>query len=91
MLSSISPCFTVISDVASQQIRHAVKQNTVDKLKQIITGLNDECGTSLPKSGKKQDIIDRIGFQLDHWRAARMEDKWLKAKNILSQVRSYGR
>ncbi|KAJ2928950.1 hypothetical protein H1R20_g8133, partial [Candolleomyces eurysporus] len=73
-----------------EQIRHAVKQNTVDKLKQIITGLNEECGTSLPKSGKKQDIIDRIGFQLDHWRATRMEDKWLKAKTILSQVRSYG-
>ncbi|KAJ2920234.1 hypothetical protein MD484_g146, partial [Candolleomyces efflorescens] len=73
-----------------EQIRHAVKQNTVDKLKQIITGLNEECGISLAKSGKKQDIIDRISFQLDHWRATRMEDKWLKAKNILSQVRSYG-
>ncbi|KAF6766173.1 PINIT domain-containing protein [Ephemerocybe angulata] len=72
------------------QMRHSVKQNTVDRLKQIITGFNEECGTNLSKSGKKQDIIDRIVLQLEQWRMTRVDDKWLKAKNILSQVRSFG-
>jgi hypothetical protein len=73
-----------------QQIRHGVRQNTVDRLKQIIAGFNEECGTNLVKTGKKQDIIERIHLVMDQWRAGGIESTWVKAKNILSRVRSNG-
>lgn len=73
-----------------QQIRHTIKNNTVDKLKQILSGLNEECHTHLSKSGKKQDIIDRISQTLDTWEHGKTEDKWLKAKAVIMQVRANG-
>ncbi|KAF8168157.1 PINIT domain-containing protein [Crassisporium funariophilum] len=72
------------------QVRHNIKNNTVDKLKQILSGLNDECGTHFSKSGKKQEIIDRIVAVLDMWRAANHEDKYMKAKSVVYQVRNTG-
>ncbi|KAF7347874.1 MIZ zinc finger protein [Mycena venus] len=80
------------SDVWSDfdTIRHNIKQNTVDKLKQILSGLNTECGTSFSKSGKKQDIIDRIVATLDLWRSTSMTEKWVKAKAVVTQVRYSG-
>ncbi|KAG6885581.1 hypothetical protein C0993_012583 [Termitomyces sp. T159_Od127] len=71
-------------------IRHTVKNNTVDKLKQILGGFNEECFTHLVKTGKKQEVIDRIVSTLDEWRAHNMEDRWLKAKAIITQVRNTG-
>ncbi|KJA29423.1 hypothetical protein HYPSUDRAFT_127996 [Hypholoma sublateritium FD-334 SS-4] len=72
------------------QIRHNIKNNTVDRLKQILAGFNEECGTHFSKSGKKQDIIDRICSALDNWRASLAEDRWVKAKQVVYQVRSSG-
>ncbi|KAJ7225563.1 PINIT domain-containing protein [Mycena pura] len=71
-------------------IRHNIKHNTVDKLKQILAGLNDECGTHFAKSGKKQEIIDRIVAILDRWRADSVVEKWIKAKSVITQVRYSG-
>ncbi|CCL99022.1 uncharacterized protein FIBRA_01031 [Fibroporia radiculosa] len=71
-------------------LRHSVKLNTVDRLKQILTGFNDECGTNLTKSGKKQELIDRITREMDNWRATNNIDKWNKGKLIVSQVRNGG-
>ncbi|KAE9408145.1 hypothetical protein BT96DRAFT_954104 [Gymnopus androsaceus JB14] len=71
-------------------LRHNVKHNTVDRLKQILGGFNDECGTHFSKSGKKQDIIDRIVHTIDSWKHANSVDKWLKAKQIFYQVRNSG-
>ncbi|KAJ7932449.1 PINIT domain-containing protein [Mycena leptocephala] len=71
-------------------IRHNIKQNTVDKLKQILSGLNEQCGTNFSKSGKKQEIIDRIVVTLDHWRTGTMTEKWIKAKAVFAQVRYSG-
>ena len=73
-----------------QTIRHTVKNNTVDRLKQILGGFNEECSTHLVKTGKKQEVIDRIVSTLDDWRAQNLEDRWLKAKAIIAQVRSNG-
>ncbi|KAF8905529.1 PINIT domain-containing protein [Gymnopilus junonius] len=73
-----------------ESVRHAIKANTVDKLKQILSGFNEECGTHFSKSGKKQDIIDRIWSALDSWRAGNSMDKWTKAKNVITQVRMTG-
>ncbi|KAF8971367.1 PINIT domain-containing protein [Flammula alnicola] len=73
-----------------EQVRHNIKNNTVDRLKQILSGMNEECGTHFSKGGKKQDIIDRIVSVLDAWRASNFEDKWMKAKAIVYQVRTTG-
>ncbi|KAH8100657.1 PINIT domain-containing protein [Cristinia sonorae] len=73
-----------------ESLRHNVKQNTVDRLKQILTGFNEECGTNCIKSGKKQDLIDRVIREMEAWRRTNATDKWTKARNILNTVRSYG-
>ncbi|EGO04293.1 hypothetical protein SERLA73DRAFT_157646 [Serpula lacrymans var. lacrymans S7.3] len=73
-----------------ENFRHNVKQNTVDRLKQILVGFNEECFTIFSKSGKKQELIDRITTQLDIWRQANNADRWTKAKAVLLQVRSTG-
>ncbi|KAK1233038.1 E3 SUMO-protein ligase pli1 [Marasmius sp. AFHP31] len=71
--------------------RHSIKfGNTVDKLKQILQGLNEECGVHITKSGKKQDIIDKIVNQFDNWKHSNMVDRWNKAKVVLEQVRTTG-
>jgi len=62
----------------------------VDRLKQILSGFNDECQAILFKSGKKQDLIDRIVSQLDQWRQANDADKWIRAKAVLHLVRNSG-
>ncbi|KZT02638.1 uncharacterized protein LAESUDRAFT_729877 [Laetiporus sulphureus 93-53] len=79
---------TVWSDF--ETLRHSVKQNTVDRLKHILTGFNDECGTNLTKSGKKQELIDRITREMDNWSEQGNTERWTKAKAILDQVRMTG-
>ncbi|KIP11381.1 hypothetical protein PHLGIDRAFT_114515 [Phlebiopsis gigantea 11061_1 CR5-6] len=69
-------------------IRHNVKHNTVDRLKQIILSFNEQCNTSFTRAGKKQELIDRITRELDLWRRTNSSDRWLKAKTILSTVRA---
>lgn len=71
-----------------QTVRHNVKHNTVDRLKQILNSFNEQCGTNFTKSGKKQELIDRITRELDAWRRQNNTDKWTKAKGILNQVRN---
>ncbi|KDQ63528.1 hypothetical protein JAAARDRAFT_29547 [Jaapia argillacea MUCL 33604] len=71
-------------------LKHGVKQNTVDRLKQIIAGLNEECSTLLSKGGKKQDLIDRIVQQLEYWRRSNSSLLWMRAKAVLYQVRNSG-
>ncbi|KAI0788482.1 PINIT domain-containing protein [Abortiporus biennis] len=73
-----------------ETVRHSVYSHTVDRLKVVLSAFNDECGTNLVKSGKKQDIIDRIIRELEGWRRSNSVDKFLKAKNILSQMKANG-
>jgi len=73
-----------------QQVRHGIKNNTVDKLKQILANLNSECGTHLSRTGKKQDLIDRIVEILDQWRKTMDEERWTKARTIIYQIRNTG-
>jgi E3 SUMO-protein ligase PIAS1 len=77
-------------DYYSQTLKVNVRHNTVDRLKQIIAGFNDECWTMLSKSGKKQDLIDRILNALNEWRVSSNVDKWNKARSVLYQVRNSG-
>ena len=59
-------------------------------MKQIILGLSDECGVHLQKTGKKQELIDRILAVLDNWKVHKTADKWVKAKQILTSVSTRG-
>lgn len=74
----------------TQGLRHTVKSYTVDKLKQILTGLSEENGVNLPKNGKKQDLIDRITQELDRYRYNRDLERWSRARGVLHQVRASG-
>lgn len=65
-----------------------MKHNTVDRLKQIILGFNDQCGTNFTRAGKKQELIDRITRELDIWRRTQSGEKWLNAKTILNSSRT---
>ncbi|THH16817.1 hypothetical protein EW146_g3890 [Bondarzewia mesenterica] len=70
-----------------QVLKDSVLRNvTVDRLKAIITGLNDECWTVLSKTGKKQELIKRIIDTLDGWRSASNVEKWNKFRVIWNQV-----
>ncbi|KAI0068256.1 hypothetical protein BV25DRAFT_1793319 [Artomyces pyxidatus] len=73
-----------------ENLKVNVRHNTVDKLKQIISGLNEECWTAISKSGKKQELIDRIIDSLHGWRHTGNVEKWNKARAILYQVRASG-
>ena len=74
----------------TQALRHNVKSNTVERLKQILTGFNEECYTNCTKSGKKQDLIDRITHEMDAWRNNNNVERWVKGRAIINQVRTTG-
>ncbi|KAJ6627721.1 PINIT domain-containing protein [Mycena sp. CBHHK59/15] len=61
---------------------------TVADLKYIILGVNDECGTHMTRSGKKQDLVDRLSVQFASWKSAKLADNWVRAKAVISQIRA---
>ncbi|EAU93180.2 hypothetical protein CC1G_10548 [Coprinopsis cinerea okayama7 len=72
-----------------EQIRDIVAHRlTVDKLKSVISSLNDDCAAGLQKTGKKQDLINRLSSFLDNLRNSRMDSKWQRAKTIINEVKS---
>ncbi|KAI0778270.1 PINIT domain-containing protein [Trametes elegans] len=73
-----------------ETLRHNLKSNKVEQLKQILTGFNDECHTNLTKTGKKQDLIDKITRELDGWRRSNSVEQWQRAKAIMQRVRQTG-
>ncbi|GJJ13896.1 hypothetical protein Clacol_008153 [Clathrus columnatus] len=70
--------------------KNRLRFNTVAKLQTIITGWGEQCRALLTKSGRKQDLVDRMIRQLDQWKEQNNIDKWLKAKAVLDQVRETG-
>ncbi|KAJ7071082.1 PINIT domain-containing protein [Mycena amicta] len=71
-------------------IRHSIPRNTVDRLKQILVGLNERNIAHLSKAGNKQAIIDRITSALDGFKVSRATDKWIIAKSVVQSVRYPG-
>jgi E3 SUMO-protein ligase PIAS1 len=69
-----------------QTVKANVRSNIVERLKYIITGLNDECSVSISKTGKKNDLIERITRQFDSWRIAKNEAAFTRAKAIVNRV-----
>ena len=74
--------------VPHQALKHNVRYNTVDRLKNILSSFNDQCHTNFTKSGKKQDLIERITRELDLWRATGNVERWTRAKEILKRDRT---
>jgi len=69
---------------ALQSVLASLRHNTVLQLQQIIKGLSENGIASLTKTGRKQELIDRISTVVhDIQRDGRL-DKWQKARNILT-------
>lgn len=67
-----------------QSVLANLRHNTVLQLQQIIKGLSENGIASLTKTGRKQELIDRImAVVQDIQRDGRL-DKWQKARNILT-------
>ncbi|KAI0735084.1 PINIT domain-containing protein [Earliella scabrosa] len=73
-----------------ETLRHNLRYYKVDHLKQIVVGFNEECSSNLTKSGKKQDLIDRIHNELQDWKKRGLVDRWMKGKAIAYRVRQTG-
>ncbi|KAA1471546.1 hypothetical protein DENSPDRAFT_837561 [Dentipellis sp. KUC8613] len=73
-----------------ESLKASVRHNTVARLQQIIGGLNDSCWALISKTGKKQELIDRITKTIDDWRVANNVDKWNQARAVFYQVRNSG-
>ncbi|KAG8966476.1 SUMO ligase siz1 [Tulasnella sp. 419] len=74
-------------------LKSRVPNYTVDRLKGIITGLNEQCGASLNRTGKKSDLIQKIQDQIDDWVAVRngLGDTSIKnAKAVFESMDAYG-
>lgn len=63
-----------------------MRSNIVERLKSIISALNEECGASISKTGKKGDLIERITRQFDNWRHTKNEAAFTRAKAIVNRV-----
>lgn len=55
-------------------------------LKQIIIGINLECGIHMIRSGKKQDLIDRLCAQFATWKSTNNMQSWVRAKTVIDQI-----
>lgn len=70
--------------LALQSVLANLRHNTVLQLQQIIKGLSENGVASLTKTGRKQELIDKIvAVVQDIQRDGRL-DKWQKARNILT-------
>ncbi|KAJ7615515.1 PINIT domain-containing protein [Roridomyces roridus] len=59
---------------------------TVVGLKDIISGINTACRTSMSKSGRKQELIDRLRDTFAFWRTSDTGNNWRIAKTIIEQA-----
>ncbi|KAH8835711.1 PINIT domain-containing protein [Flagelloscypha sp. PMI_526] len=71
-------------------IRSLIPVFTVERLKHVMQGLNDECHARLSKTGKKQELIDRIQSQMADWRNRNATAAWASAKTVINHVRQHG-
>ena len=62
----------------------------MDRLKQVIIGFVEELGLPLSKSGKKQELIDKVTAELDKIRYMHDTERYKIAQNVLSNVRTNG-
>ncbi|KAJ7155119.1 PINIT domain-containing protein [Mycena filopes] len=68
-------------------VSKALPYGTAVDLKQIIITLNTECGTHMARSGKKQDLVDRLRAQFSSWKGTNSVARWRTAKAIIDGFR----
>ncbi|KAJ6509862.1 PINIT domain-containing protein [Mycena vulgaris] len=66
---------------------NALPYGTVADLKHVILSVNNECGTHMIRSGKKQDLVDRLCAQFGAWKSNNNTAKWTTAKAIIDQIK----
>ncbi|KAI9512924.1 PINIT domain-containing protein [Russula earlei] len=71
-------------------LKHNIRHNTVDRLKQIFPDSTMSAGQCSASPGKKQELIDRILNSLNEWHTSSNVDKWNRARGVLYQVRNSG-
>ncbi|KAJ7093396.1 PINIT domain-containing protein [Mycena belliarum] len=64
----------------------AFPYGTVADLKQIILSINNQCGTHMIRSGRKQELVDRLSMQLGAWKSNNDFAKWMAAKPIIDAI-----
>ncbi|KAJ6523984.1 PINIT domain-containing protein [Mycena capillaripes] len=65
----------------------ALPYGTALDLKQVIVSINTECGTHMLRSGRKQDLIDRLHGQFTTWKNTKDVAKWRVARTIIDSIR----
>lgn len=70
--------------LALQSVLANLRHNTVLQLQQIIKGLSENGVASLTKTGRKQELIDKIVAVIQDIQRDGRLDKWQKARNILT-------
>ncbi|KZT55971.1 hypothetical protein CALCODRAFT_471661 [Calocera cornea HHB12733] len=76
------------ADLHQQKIR--VAGLTVDRLKQLIHRLNDECNLSLLRTGKKQELVTRIQDAMEGWYQRQDARTYRLARDIMGELPSAG-
>ncbi|KAJ7472876.1 PINIT domain-containing protein [Mycena galericulata] len=70
-----------------QAVAKALPYGTIADLKHIILGINNECGTHMTRSGRKQELVDRLCAQFATWKTTNNISNWTVAKSIIDQMR----
>ncbi|KAJ6451773.1 PINIT domain-containing protein [Mycena sanguinolenta] len=83
MATSLSGNVWMELDAVSKSLCYS----TAIVLKQIIVSLNLQCETRMTRSGKKQDLVDRLRAQLATWKVTNNVSKWKTAKAIIDEFR----
>ncbi|KAF7348863.1 hypothetical protein MVEN_01406400 [Mycena venus] len=68
-------------------VSKALPFGTALALKQIIISLNTECGTHMTRTGKKQDLVDRLRAQFAIWKSTNNVARWRTAKAIIDEIK----
>lgn len=63
---------------------------TVDRLKGIIQGFNEHCGSNLNRTGKKSELQEKLKAQLDQWEATNSFVSIANAKKVLDHIDTNG-
>ncbi|KAK7059967.1 E3 SUMO-protein ligase pli1 [Favolaschia claudopus] len=68
-------------------VSKALPYGTAVDLKQIIISLNTECGTHMLRSGRKQELVDRLRDQFATWKRTNNVASWKRAKGLIDAIR----
>jgi E3 SUMO-protein ligase PIAS1 len=70
-----------------QAVSNALPYGTAVDLKQIILAINTRCGTNMIRSGRKQDLVDRLRGQFATWKNTNNVATWKTAMAIIDGIR----